>query len=122
VSEETNRALSAGTLAVLQEFYAERDLHTERLDKLKAQIDATDAADVDLSIHTFREDWNESQFWVDNRLLSPVSYVDTELSIRWTSNLNTNAPFFFFVSMLIRRRTCSPTSYSTVRGTTRSLP
>ncbi|KAJ8124470.1 hypothetical protein O1611_g9171 [Lasiodiplodia mahajangana] len=74
--EEDSLTLSADTLAALGEFYAERDAQTEKLEKLKALVD-TDDGDRDgreggqgheptgqeLSIHTFTEDWNESQFW-----------------------------------------------------------
>ncbi|KAI1332223.1 putative N6-adenine methyltransferase-domain-containing protein [Xylariaceae sp. FL0255] len=54
--------LSAGTLAALQEFYTEHDAHADKFEKLKAQVEA-DHRDRELSIHTFTEDWNESQFW-----------------------------------------------------------
>ncbi|KAI0206010.1 putative N6-adenine methyltransferase-domain-containing protein [Astrocystis sublimbata] len=76
--------LSTDALAALHEFYAERDAQTEKLEKLKTR--ATEAHNDDreqddedgrngtegkrgeepvteLSIHTFTEDWNESQFW-----------------------------------------------------------
>ncbi|TGJ78129.1 hypothetical protein E0Z10_g10634 [Xylaria hypoxylon] len=71
--------LSAGALAALTEFYTERDAQTEKLEKLKARAEADDLEREDagrrareagigsmapeLSIHTFTEDWNESQFW-----------------------------------------------------------
>ncbi|KAI8627504.1 putative N6-adenine methyltransferase-domain-containing protein [Xylariaceae sp. FL1651] len=64
-----DRTLSASSLAALQEFYSERDAHTEKFEKLKAQVEA-DHQDraaggpaPELSIHAFTEDWNESQFW-----------------------------------------------------------
>ncbi|KAI0803433.1 putative N6-adenine methyltransferase-domain-containing protein [Xylaria sp. FL0064] len=89
---EDSLTLSAGALAALTEFYAERDAQAEKLEKLKARVGADDregeaeaedgnlggkrAAQGDrggeglheptgteLSIHTFTEDWNESQFW-----------------------------------------------------------
>ncbi|KAI1122035.1 putative N6-adenine methyltransferase-domain-containing protein [Nemania abortiva] len=75
-AEEDSVVLSADTLAALGEFYAERDAQTERLEKLKALVEADDRrrdgrdegkgdepAGQALSIHTFTEDWNESQFW-----------------------------------------------------------
>ncbi|KAI1809094.1 putative N6-adenine methyltransferase-domain-containing protein [Poronia punctata] len=57
---EDQVTLSSDTLAALQEFYAERDRHAEKLEKLKARVDNPEAQ---LSIHAFSEDWNESQFW-----------------------------------------------------------
>ncbi|KAI0474259.1 putative N6-adenine methyltransferase-domain-containing protein [Xylaria cf. heliscus] len=81
---EDSLTLSADTLAALQQFYAERDAQTEKLEKLKALVVEADDGDDDkqresgkderavgegkepmpeLSIHTFTEDWNESQFW-----------------------------------------------------------
>ncbi|KAJ8105401.1 hypothetical protein ONZ43_g7440 [Nemania bipapillata] len=77
--EVRKRTLSADTLAALGAFYAERDAQTEKLEKLKALVEADDQerddvegkdskkerdpAGPELSIHTFTEDWNESQFW-----------------------------------------------------------
>ncbi|KAI2634555.1 putative N6-adenine methyltransferase-domain-containing protein [Xylaria nigripes] len=68
--------LSADTLAALQEFYSERDAHAQKFEKLKARVendghvvevedDGETRAVVapELSIHSFVEDWNESQFW-----------------------------------------------------------
>ncbi|KAI1749040.1 putative N6-adenine methyltransferase-domain-containing protein [Xylaria castorea] len=80
---EDSLTLSTDTLAALQEFYAERDVQTEKLEKLKAlAAEAHDDGErrengenggrgrgggkeptPELSIHTFTEDWNESQFW-----------------------------------------------------------
>ncbi|KAI0542475.1 putative N6-adenine methyltransferase-domain-containing protein [Xylaria digitata] len=72
---EDSLTLSPDALAALTEFYAERDAQAEKLEKLKAQVDASDleqqesretgngSAAPELSIHTFTEDWNESQFW-----------------------------------------------------------
>ncbi|KAI1365094.1 putative N6-adenine methyltransferase-domain-containing protein [Xylaria arbuscula] len=73
---EESLTLSPDALAALTEFYAERDAQTEKFEKLRARAEAdegergqvnesepTTAAAGDLSIHTFTEDWNESQFW-----------------------------------------------------------
>ncbi|KAI1739043.1 hypothetical protein F4680DRAFT_459528 [Xylaria scruposa] len=78
---EDRKTLSADALAALQEFYTERDAQTEKLEKLKALVETHDddrgqreneenegvgagkGPTPELSIHTFTEDWNESQFW-----------------------------------------------------------
>ncbi|KAI1147483.1 putative N6-adenine methyltransferase-domain-containing protein [Nemania diffusa] len=76
-TEEDSLTLSADTLAALGEFYAERDAQTQKLEKLKALAEAKaddeerdaiggrrdEPTGPELSIHTFTEDWNESQFW-----------------------------------------------------------
>ncbi|GAP85220.1 putative n-6 adenine-specific DNA methyltransferase 2 [Rosellinia necatrix] len=71
-------ALSADALTALREFYAERDAQTEKLEQLKALAEGDESErgdgservggrgggnEPELSIHTFTEDWNESQFW-----------------------------------------------------------
>lgn len=57
----TCSTLSAGALDALKEFYHERDVHVEKFEKLKTQADAVEI----LSMRDmFKEDWQESQFWV----------------------------------------------------------
>lgn len=59
------RSLPASTLDALKAFYAERDARAEEFNKLKVQAEAVHAAiEKPLSMDTFTEDWNESQFWV----------------------------------------------------------
>ncbi|QUC22204.1 uncharacterized protein UV8b_06445 [Ustilaginoidea virens] len=52
-------ALSAHTLAALAEFNAERDAHQSRFDELSAQAERQ----TPVSMDSFTEDWNKSQFW-----------------------------------------------------------
>lgn len=54
------RELSGSTLAALQEFYSERESQQTRFENLKAAIDGKEK----LSMNSFSEDWNVSQFWV----------------------------------------------------------
>ncbi|CAM1503744.1 Fc.00g013350.m01.CDS01 [Cosmosporella sp. VM-42] len=58
--------LSDHALAALAEFQAEKDARIEKFEKLKAYAQAKD--DKPLSMAAFVEDWNESQFWVDQLL------------------------------------------------------
>ncbi|KAI0503331.1 putative N6-adenine methyltransferase-domain-containing protein [Xylaria bambusicola] len=71
---EESLTLSPDALAALTQFYAERDAQTEKFEKLRARAEADEGARGqvvnepepaagELSIHTFTEDWNESQFW-----------------------------------------------------------
>jgi hypothetical protein len=55
--------LSSSALDALKEFYAERHAHDEEFAKLQAKAEALHAAGQ-LSMDSFTEDWNESQFWV----------------------------------------------------------
>lgn len=59
----------------MKEFYAERDARAERFAQLQAEAerkhadsDAAEKAKAEpswpISMETFTEDWNESQFWV----------------------------------------------------------
>lgn len=53
--------LSAGALGALKEFYGEREARQKQFDELKGQ--AEDDFEGKLSMETFAEDWNASQFW-----------------------------------------------------------
>jgi hypothetical protein len=52
--------LSGSALEALKEFYADRDAKEKELENLKAKKNTGDI----LSMDTFTENWNESQFWV----------------------------------------------------------
>lgn len=54
------RTLSGGALDALKEFYLERDAATEKFEKLKVEANQHEL----LSMNAFKEDWQESQFWV----------------------------------------------------------
>ncbi|XP_023288232.1 EEF1A lysine methyltransferase 1 isoform X1 [Orussus abietinus] len=56
-SDEEVPQLSAATLAVLQEFYQEREEHENKLKNIVEQNQILEA--------TFEEDWQLSQFWYD---------------------------------------------------------
>lgn len=66
------RTLSAHALDALQEFYTDRDARARQFEELKAAAEEREAAGREgeaalvypLSMETFGEDWNESQFWV----------------------------------------------------------
>ncbi|MCJ1236396.1 hypothetical protein MMC14_004377 [Varicellaria rhodocarpa] len=62
---EDELGLSSDALSALQEFYAERDQRERRFEDLKAAAEHPDQNSV-LSMDTFVEDWNASQFWYSN--------------------------------------------------------
>lgn len=58
--QSTHSVLSGSALDALKEFYADRDARQKQFEDLKAGAEA----DAILSMETFAEDWNQSQFWV----------------------------------------------------------
>ncbi|KAL9000912.1 MAG: hypothetical protein Q9169_000667 [Polycauliona sp. 2 TL-2023] len=54
--------LPADTIALLGDFYSEREQNEKRFEDLKAQTE-DDRLQTPLSMTTFTEDWNASQFW-----------------------------------------------------------
>ena len=58
--------LSGGALAALQDFYVERDKESEAFEQLRSVVSNGDEK-TPISISKFKEDWNASQFWVNNR-------------------------------------------------------
>ena len=57
------RELHGDTLAALQEFYSERLSREERFQDLENDVERK-SSQAQLSMDTFSEDWNASQFWV----------------------------------------------------------
>ncbi|KAI0127966.1 putative N6-adenine methyltransferase-domain-containing protein [Xylariales sp. AK1849] len=62
-SDDEPITLSLHALDALRDFYSDRDAHTERLEKLKAEAEADSNSGTPLSMDAFKEDWQESQFW-----------------------------------------------------------
>lgn len=76
------RTLSSNALEALQEFYSERDARAKQFEQLKVEAEEKGDATPDpfalesalkypLSMETFGEDWNKSQFWVRRRRARP---------------------------------------------------
>ncbi|KAL3426188.1 Protein-lysine N-methyltransferase EFM5 [Phlyctema vagabunda] len=58
---DENPVLSGSALDALKEFYADRDARQKQFEDLKVGAEA--ASHATLSMETFSEDWNQSQFW-----------------------------------------------------------
>lgn len=93
-ANEHNRTLSSHALDALKEFYTERDARAKKFEELQAEAEerakaaaegkaasssggdgAGSALTYPLSMETFGEDWNESQFWVRVNLFLLVCYA-----------------------------------------------
>jgi pyrroloquinoline quinone (PQQ) biosynthesis protein C len=59
------RVLSSHALQALAEFNAEREAQAKELERLMSQAAVKDAQEAPISIESFAEDWEESQFWVN---------------------------------------------------------
>lgn len=59
-----SRALSSHALEALTQFNAERDARVKEFERLKMQVEER-ASKGAVTIESFTEDWNESQFWVN---------------------------------------------------------
>ncbi|KAK3384794.1 putative N6-adenine methyltransferase-domain-containing protein [Podospora didyma] len=59
-------SLSSGALDALKAFYAERDAREQEFAKLELEAEQRRTEYVPLSMDTFVEDWNKSQFWYDD--------------------------------------------------------
>ena len=57
------RQLSGAALSALQDFYRDRDAQEKNFEDLKSAIKESEQ-NTKLSMETFTEDWNTSQFWV----------------------------------------------------------
>lgn len=71
--------LSGSALEALKEFYADRDAKEKELENLKAKKNTGDI----LSMDTFAENWNDSQFWVGSPPKPPnCAFMANDESIR----------------------------------------
>lgn len=95
------RTLSSHALDALKEFYTERDARAKKFEELQAEAEerakaaaegtvasssgAGSALTYPLSMETFGEDWNESQFWVCATILLYRCLLFRRLSrkVRW---------------------------------------
>ena len=73
------RTLSAHALEALKEFYQDRDARQEQFEKLKNKAEDDAAVSSSLTMDTFAEDWNASQFWVRFVLLVFCVYSSRDL-------------------------------------------
>lgn len=96
------RTLSSHALDALKDFYTERDARAKKFEELQAEAEerakaaaegtaasssggAGSALTYPLSMETFGEDWNESQFWVRaTRLLLCACFEGRPVGRRWT--------------------------------------
>ncbi|KAL9603673.1 MAG: hypothetical protein Q9219_000992 [cf. Caloplaca sp. 3 TL-2023] len=63
ITSNLARELPTDTLALLGNFYAERDQSEKKFESLKTQIEQ-DRLESPISMSMFSEDWNASQFWI----------------------------------------------------------
>ncbi|KAK0517275.1 hypothetical protein JMJ35_000430 [Cladonia borealis] len=86
--------LPSDTLAVLQEFYSERDSREKRFADLKAEIEEK-GSHAQLSMEMFSEDWNASQFWYSDETATLLAKQLLEGASEYTSICIVSAPSVF---------------------------
>ncbi|KAK3065650.1 hypothetical protein LTS18_002575, partial [Coniosporium uncinatum] len=64
--------LSTDTLDLLKQFYSEKDARDKQFEDLKAQAE-DDFATGPLSMDSFTEDWNASQFWYNDETATTLA-------------------------------------------------
>ncbi|ORY60722.1 N(6)-adenine-specific DNA methyltransferase [Pseudomassariella vexata] len=69
-SDDEPITLSGHALDALKQFYAERDAHTAKFEKLNAEAEENAKSGKPLTIESFSEDWQESQFWYSEETAS----------------------------------------------------
>ncbi|KAM0249375.1 hypothetical protein ACHAQJ_009091 [Trichoderma viride] len=79
-SDDEPITLSSHALAALKSFEAERGEHQAKFERLQAEAESNSL----LSIDTFTEDWNESQFWYSDDTANTLA---TELLRDATSDM-----------------------------------
>ncbi|KAK1251372.1 hypothetical protein MKX07_006851 [Trichoderma sp. CBMAI-0711] len=80
-SDDEPITLSSHALEALRAFEAEREEHQAKFQKLQAEAESNNSL---LSIDTFAEDWNESQFWYSDET---ANILATELLRDATSDM-----------------------------------
>ncbi|KAL7784137.1 putative N6-adenine methyltransferase domain-containing protein [Trichoderma ceciliae] len=100
-SDDEPITLSSHALAALKSFEAERGEHQAKFERLQAEAESNSL----LSIDTFAEDWNESQFWYSENTANTLA---TELLRDATSDMTiavVSAPSVFVaLKNLLRSR------------------
>ena len=71
-SNQNRSELSTDALTALQEFYSEREESETRLQSLKASAEFQ-AVKGQLTMRTFSEDWNASQFWYSDETATTLA-------------------------------------------------
>jgi len=102
--------LPSDTLAVLQDFYSDRESREKSFQDLKLEIE-DEGSHAQLSMDMFSEDWNASQFWVYNhgcRTSSPIDALSIVMKrpSRWPSSYSME-PLPPHISVLCRRQVFS---------------
>ncbi|KAL8909294.1 MAG: hypothetical protein Q9207_000304 [Kuettlingeria erythrocarpa] len=88
------RKLSADTLAVLGDFYSEREQNEKRFEDLKVQMEQQQPK-TPLSMSIFSEDWNASQFWYSDGTATTLAEQLLDGATATTSIAIVSAPSVF---------------------------
>ncbi|RDW73870.1 protein-lysine N-methyltransferase EFM5 [Coleophoma crateriformis] len=89
--DDETPVLSGSALDALKEFYADRDARQKQFEDLKAGAEA----DAALSMETFAEDWNQSQFWYSDETAAVLAEQLLRGADRSTTIAAVSAPSVF---------------------------